>query len=491
MHSAMSLARDLGLGVQCAIADTPAGAQAFAMANSESPVVGCLPGEERERLKDLSLPSLLNLEGLEPWKRTTAVESMVTFFMMLGFRTAGDLSRFTLASLQERWGEVGELMWKRMNASDRQPISPLEPTTPLEDYVHLDFPISLVSLLLHQSEKSLDYLFARLQGRRLFAQKLVLVFHCEYSKAQHRIEIEPNTPNRDRDLFVTLLEHRLSALDLENPVRDFEMSIVPCPEKARQLDFFEPRTTDEDRLQTLMNLLTQSSLKPGLYQIEPSILPEQGWRLVSHPRKSYDADADAGSVVKPASLPARKARRAARKARVAHEAPAIQSTSQSTNQSMSQSMRLTGTEGAHESVSLSTSTHSSGALSMTARSVGRFEMQPSYPSGAGAVAAARELSRMEREIAAENAVAVAPRYGESVMRAPRPTRILRAPLPLALEELQRLKILSRNPIERLEGHWWETDTRRDYYFAVSPEGQCLWIYQDMRTEEYFLHGYFD
>ena len=59
----------------------------------------------------------------------------------------------------------------------------------------------------------------------------------------------------------------------------------------------------------------------------------------------------------------------------------------------------------------------------------------------------------------------------------------------------------------LENAWWEVTgeasqvqahgrtnevaLKRDYYFAVSSEGQCLWIYQDLTSHEYFLHGYFD
>ena len=415
MRSAAGLARDLGFGVQCAAADTPAGAQAFATAHQ---MYICPPGEERERLKELSLPLLLHLEGLEPWTKISTLENLTAFFMMLGFKTIGDLSRFTADSLKERWGEVGGLLWKRLNAQDHPVISALIPTEPLQDYVHLDFPVTLVSLLLHQAQKSLDFLFARLQGRRLFSQKLTLILHCEYSKTQHRIEIEPKTPSRNRELFATLLENRLGDLDLENPIRDFEMHIVPCPEKSHQLDFFEPRTTDDDKLQTLMSLLGQSSVQPGLYKIEPSILPEKSWQMVASPQLLYKPERPAKTV--------KKATAAA-------------------------------------------------------------------PVPASLIAVASE-----------------PRYGENIMRAPRPTRLLKKPLPLSLYELRRLKILSQNPIERLESSWWETDEvaegtesaaesaaesaqwqKRDYYFAVSSEGQCLWIYQNMLTQDYFLHGYFD
>ena len=393
-QSAVSLARDLGFSAQWACADTPAGAQAFA---ASRPNTICPPGEEREWLKDLSLPHLLQLEGVEPWERPAAIESIVTFFMMLGFETAGDLSRFTFASLQERWGETGALLWRRLNAKDRQVISPLNSTEPLEDFVHLGFPVSLTSILLLQMEKSLDFLFARLQGRRLVARKIVLTLHCEYSKTQYKIEIEPNTPSRDRDLFMTLLENRLSKINLENPIRDFEVVVIPDPEKARQFDFFEPRNTDQDRVQSLLSLLTQSSLKPGFYHIEPAILPEETWRIESQPTSSKQR-------------------------------------------------------------------YSPPAHSMLAERKGKYT---------------------------EPAMTPTPHYGESVMRAPRPTRLLAKPRRMTSEDLHPLKILSTHPIERLEDAWWKSGSRRDYYFAISPDGQCLWIYQDLQTEEYFLHGYFD
>lgn len=397
MNSAVRLARDLGFSAQCAVADTPAGAQVFAAAR---PGTILPPGEERDRLKELSLPLLFHLEGLLAWERIAAIESIVTFFMMLGCKTIGDLSRFTVEALQERWGETGALLWKRIHAKDRQVISPLLPTEPLEDYVHLDFPISLASLLLHQIQKSMAFLFARLQGRRLIAQRLSLILHCEYSQAQHKIDIEPATPNRDRSLFLTLIENRLHNLDLENPIRDFEIQIVPSPEKSQQLDFFEPRESDREKAEILISLLSQANLKPGFYRIEPSLLPEKAWCLSTFHERDRANDL----------------------------------------------------------------------------------LEPSHV----------EFFR-GKDNDATPAVAPTPHYGAHVMRAPRPTRILSVPQPLSFEELERLKILSRNPIERLESGWWAPGgaTKRDYYFAVSPEGQCLWIFQDPSTEEYFLHGYFD
>jgi protein ImuB len=346
-------------------------------------------------------------------------------------------------------------------------ISPLLPTEPLCDFVHLDFPISLVSLLLHQlqdRQKAVDVLFARLQGRRLFAQRLKVTLHCEYSNARHVIEIAPNTPSRDLGLFMTLLENRLSSLNLENPVRDIEIEVIPCPEQTRQLDFFEPRTTDQDKVETLFSLLLQSKVQPGFYQIEPCIMPEQGWRLSTTAPVPESARGHENNNYLPQLTPA----------------------------------------------------HSSSSTLTTALSTDT-----------------ERTADNEQAISEDKLVQPMPWYGKPVARAPRPTRLLRIPRAISFAELERLKILSSSPIERLESSWWEREeessrpgsnlplhtsslptagagraatsaasppltsaapalpSTRDYYFAVSPDGQCLWIFRDPLTNEYFLHGYFD
>lgn len=428
---ARSLAQVLGYGCQFSISDTPSGAQAFIAAH---PNTICPPGEERERLKSLSLPLLVHLEGVQTWSqvgaRASHIEQILTFFLTIGFKSVGDLSRLSPSSFHERWGPIGLLLWKRLNGLDRSVISPLSPTEPLEDYVHLDFPVSLVSLLLRHSEKSLEYLFARLQGRRLFASRLVFTFFCEYSGARHRVVIEPNTPSRNLELFKTLLENRLETLTLENPIRDFELLVVPCAEKIQQLDFFEPRVTHADRLETLFSVLMQSSVKPGLFELKEAVMPEESWRVVND------------AVVRPEDMTIRR----------------------------------------QQAAQLSSPGRSSG-------SPGRALDNP--PSG-GRASPSRGESAQDR---ATPSMAYTPAYGAAVKSAPRPTRLLDDPVPLAIEDVERLKILSSTPIERLENAWWEDATplppRRDYYFAVSPEGHCLWIFQDPKTDDYFLHGYFD
>ncbi|MGI9329510.1 MAG: Y-family DNA polymerase [Gammaproteobacteria bacterium] len=45
--------------------------------------------------------------------------------------------------------------------------------------------------------------------------------------------------------------------------------------------------------------------------------------------------------------------------------------------------------------------------------------------------------------------------------------------------------------ERLETGWWDgDDIRRDYYVALNPAGMRLWVYRDLRTTHWYLHGIF-
>lgn len=45
--------------------------------------------------------------------------------------------------------------------------------------------------------------------------------------------------------------------------------------------------------------------------------------------------------------------------------------------------------------------------------------------------------------------------------------------------------------ERIESGWWDGgDVRRDYYRASNPQGAMLWVYQDLRSQAWFLQGVF-
>ncbi len=51
-------------------------------------------------------------------------------------------------------------------------------------------------------------------------------------------------------------------------------------------------------------------------------------------------------------------------------------------------------------------------------------------------------------------------------------------------------VLRRGP-ERIESGWWDGhDVRRDYYVAQNPRGERVWVFQEQRSRDWFLHGLF-
>lgn len=77
--------------------------------------------------------------------------------------------------------------------------------------------------------------------------------------------------------------------------------------------------------------------------------------------------------------------------------------------------------------------------------------------------------------------------------AARPLWLLEAPLALSAPEgkpcLDGPLALESGP-ERIEGHWWQTPTSRDYYPARTRDGRRCWLYRERRTGAWFLHGWF-
>lgn len=276
LDEALHVSREFFSDATAAISDTPWGAQALA---AEKPGAISQPTRELADLESAPLSRLHQLEGLIAWRSNSEVEDIVDFFHMLGIHRLGEIRRFQVDSFRERWKDTGTLIWKRMNGLDKQVISPLLPTEALQDYIHLDFPVSLLPFLLHCLEKSLKRLMARLQGRGEFAQKIVMSLFCEYSGQVHLIELEPASPGRNLELFMKLLENKLSEVSLDNPIQQIEVEVIPCPEKIQQLSFFEPRVSDQEKLSQLVSLFNQASLTTGFLKAKDEVLPEEAWEV--------------------------------------------------------------------------------------------------------------------------------------------------------------------------------------------------------------------
>lgn len=384
LDEAVGLSREFFPDTVAAVADTPWGAQALA---AEKPFSVSLPAHELRDLGSAPLARLHQLEGLIAWRSAREVEEIVDFFHMLGIHRLNEIRKFQVDSFRERWQETGTLIWKRLHGLDKQVISPLLPSEAVQDYVYLDFPVSLLPFLLHCLETSLKRLMARLQGRGEYARKMIVTLFCEYSGKAHLIELEPASPSRNLELFMKLIENKLSEVALDNPIKQIEVEIIPCPEKVQQLSFFEPRVSDAEKLQQLVSVFHQAGLTTGFLRPRDEILPEEGWRVTPE-----------------------------------------------------------------------------------------FE----------------EYEPVEDTVEVEgHSFKISPAYGASLAHAPRPSRLLKKPRPLSNKDLDRYQFLSSQPIERLEDSWWESSRGRDYYFALSPKGEFVWIFHDRIENQHYLHGYFD
>ena len=72
----------------------------------------------------------------------------------------------------------------------------------------------------------------------------------------------------------------------------------------------------------------------------------------------------------------------------------------------------------------------------------------------------------------------------------RPTRLLARPV--ALGEVQLARFTSMKGPERIETGFWDgAEARRDYWIAADAEARESWIFQELDSGRWFLHGLFD
>jgi hypothetical protein len=278
LDEALYVSREFFSDAVGAVSDSPWGAQAL---SAEKPNSISLPTCELGDLQNAALSRLHQLEGLIAWPKPQEIGQIVDFFHTLGIHRLGEIRRFQVDSFRERWQDTGTAIWKRLHGLDKQVISPLLPSESLQDFVYLDFPVSLLPFLLHCIEKSLQRLLARLQGRSEYARKILLHLFCEYSEEVHQIELQPSSPARDLDLFMKLIENKLSHINLDNPIQQFEISVLPCPERTQQMSMFEPRVSDQDKLSQLVSVFNQADLTTGFLKPKDEIWPEDSWEITS------------------------------------------------------------------------------------------------------------------------------------------------------------------------------------------------------------------
>lgn len=288
-----ALPLDGGSKVQGAIADNPYVAQILC---EYSPLMISPRGQDPEALKSLPIEAITFLEGLLPWSQKTQLQNIIHFFQRLGFLSLEDLQKFPSTSFKERWGQTGETLHRRLFAKERQLVSLLFSQEGFYSYHYFDDPAFLVGQVLHPFYFLMSQLFARLEGRGRFAQKIQVTLYFEYSQKFSKVTIEPVSSSRDLGLFYDLFKNKLGQLSLENPVREFEIDLTDVPEKIEQLDFFEPRDHTQDKWQRLLSFAKDHDCEVGFLETDPQLLPEKSVRF-SHKLPVLEKITDQKSVI--------------------------------------------------------------------------------------------------------------------------------------------------------------------------------------------------
>jgi protein ImuB len=77
---------------------------------------------------------------------------------------------------------------------------------------------------------------------------------------------------------------------------------------------------------------------------------------------------------------------------------------------------------------------------------------------------------------------------------PRPVWLLNEPAKLRdkdVEQLHRCRSMLEEGPERIESGWWDgKDVARDYYIVRQAGGARLWIFQERRSQCWYVHGVF-
>lgn len=278
LKKALHQAEQAGLPLESwALAGHPYVAQALAC-HAPSQILS--PLEEKAALSHLPLEALRMLEGLWAWESSRAVQDSIDFFYALGFHSLGQIFNVSAENFQWRWGQAGEKLWRRLHLKELQEFPFFSPQTPLKDYAHFDHSIESVPHALFEIQKVLQRLILRLEARGLLAWRWNFILHCEFSGTQHKFSLQPSSPHRHLKLALEMLERKLEALDLSNPLWEMEVELDTAPEKVQQLDFFQPRAPQQqDQLQAFLSLLKQEQIPVGFLQEQDNIWPEGSFCL--------------------------------------------------------------------------------------------------------------------------------------------------------------------------------------------------------------------
>ncbi len=360
------------------------------------------------KLSSMPISYLLHLEGLAPFAETLnkglhRVEHIVEFFEGMGFRTLSELLRLSVEAFRGRWHQIGERIYKSLHCHERQVISARVPQSALVAFQYCEHLVSDAALLLELLRRHLESLFKKLQKRGRFLRRVDVELYLEYSDKRVSVSVEPLSANRNLKLVLDLLDKKICAVSLANPVRQFELLIHEQSERVEQMNLFFETTVLPEKLERLLNIAHQEKIRLGFLKLNEDYRPESSFVIDSQ----------------------------------AHSA-AAKTSSRSQIQSKAQ-----------------------------------------LPSPAAS---------------SRTALGIAPKedYGRHFAMAPRPPLLLRRPLSVPVTLARRYYQKRLTDLEKIDGQWFNEDcSEKEYFYAFSSTGQMLWMYRDLHTDSFYIHGYWD
>jgi len=64
-------------------------------------------------------------------------------------------------------------------------------------------------------------------------------------------------------------------------------------------------------------------------------------------------------------------------------------------------------------------------------------------------------------------------------------------LPVQYRDKQWMGITSAAGPDRVSGGQWSEPYAREYFRCVTDDGMMVWLYRDARSDEWYLHGWWD
>ena len=407
-------------------------------------------GHDSHILADLPLAAL----RLEP----TTIHSL----QRLGLRTIGQLSQLPRAGMASRLGEQLLLRWDQAMGSQAEPIIARHASPDWHLEQSLEFPTqhreTMIELVKRLTQRLSERLNRRGQGALRIVCRLDLV---EAPPLVMQLGLfRPNADAQHLEMLLTgQLEQQLPSRWAATGARPlWRLSLhatLTAPLVWRQTELFEATETADRRqlarlVDTLSSRLGRKAVLGATVQREAQ--PELACRL--QPLTGRKPDGDAQQTVR--KLSSRLARKRGEPAR---EDPQRRPTQLfSPPLPIQVAGRLAQPLSANSSSQIAQGDTAQGSHEQAGKS---------QPSGA------RSSSHLPATPSSFTAAQAA------------------CPARFTMRGTW-LDIVQATGPERLESGWWRgPSVRRDYYRVATEQASCWWIFRDLNTGQWFLHGTFD